>query len=84
MCTCCGVEAPALWLHDGKTGMRGRGDGRSRLICAGGRGGVGEREGAADELFLNVACRLSSPTGENPLTSLPLAFLCQDACQTIC
>lgn len=84
MCTCCGAEAPALWLHDGKTGMGGSGDGRSRLIPNSARGGVGKRKGAANELFLNVAHRLSSPTGENPLTSLPLAFLCQDARQTIC
>lgn len=67
ICTCCGAEAPALWLHDGKTGMGGSEDGNEQTDpCLRGLG-----KGAAAELFLNVAQRLGTPMYERTPPHFP-------------
>lgn len=74
MFSCCGAEAPALWLQGGKTGAGGKW-GWQR---AGGSEpeGLGERKKGVNELFLNLMQKLGTSTYERtPPASLTLAFL---------
>lgn len=66
MFSCCGAEAPALWLQGGKTGTGGW-----QRAAGAEPEGLGERKKGVNELFLNLMQKLGTSTCERTAPRFP-------------